>query len=133
MSNIVFWWRDSTGPAHENWVLIQSYPACKSHISLHSNQPRNHAQARKPGLQHHMRMGENGRKKVSKGAKIRNRYNQVPQLAEDTNGKVTNLQLDSTRESQEGSPFPAGDHKEHINRRAQRFWRRPGTMCFNII
>ena len=30
--------------------------------------------------------------KVSKGAKIRNRYNQVPHLAQDTNGKVTNSQ-----------------------------------------
>ena len=30
--------------------------------------------------------------KVSKGAKIRNRYNQVPHLTQDTNGKVTNLQ-----------------------------------------
>ena len=39
--------------------------------------------------------------KVSKGAKIRNRYNQVPHLTQDTNGKVT------------------GDHKAHINRRAQ--------------
>ena len=28
--------------------------------------------------------------KVSKGAKIRNRYNQVPHLTQDTNGKVTN-------------------------------------------
>ena len=27
--------------------------------------------------------------KVSKGAKIRNRYNQVPHLTQDTNGKVT--------------------------------------------
>ena len=31
-------------------------------------------------------------KKVSKGAKIRNRYNQVPHLTQDTNGKVTNSQ-----------------------------------------
>ena len=30
--------------------------------------------------------------KVSKGAKIRNRYNQVPHLTEDTNGKVLNSQ-----------------------------------------
>ena len=58
--------------------------------------------------------------KVSKGAKIRNRYNQVPHLAQDTNGKVTNSQLDSTNESQEVSPFPAGDHKAHINRLTQR-------------
>ena len=58
--------------------------------------------------------------KVSKGAKIRNRYNQVPHLTQDTNGKVTNSQLDTTNESQEVSPFPAGDHKAHIHRRTQR-------------
>ena len=37
---------------------------------------------------------------VSKGAKIRNRYNQVPHMSQDTNGKVTNSQLDATNESQ---------------------------------
>ena len=58
--------------------------------------------------------------KVSKDAKIRNRYNQVPHLTQDTNGKVTNSHLDTTNESQEVSPFPAGDHKAHTNRRAQR-------------
>ena len=58
--------------------------------------------------------------KVSKGAKIRNRYNQVPHPTQDTNGKVTNSQLDTTNESQEVSLFPAGDHEAHINRRAQR-------------
>ena len=58
--------------------------------------------------------------KVSEGANIRNRYNQVPHLTQDTNGKVTNYQLDTTDECQEVSPFPAGDHKAHINRRAQR-------------
>ena len=58
--------------------------------------------------------------KVSKVAKIRNRYSQVPHLTQDTNGKVTNSQLDAINESQEVSPFPAGDHKAHINRRAQR-------------
>ena len=52
--------------------------------------------------------------KVSKGAKIRNRYNQVPLLAQDTNGKVTNSQLDTTNESREVSPFPAGDHTAHV-------------------
>ena len=57
--------------------------------------------------------------KVSKGAKIRNRYNQVPHLIQDTNRKMTNSQLDTTNESQEVSPFTAGDHKAHINRRAQ--------------
>ena len=58
----------------------------------------------------------NGMRKVSKGAKIRNRYNQVPHLTQDTNGKVTNLQLDTTNEIQKVSPYPAGDHKAHINK-----------------
>ena len=58
--------------------------------------------------------------KVSKGAKIRNRYNQVPHLNQDTNGKVTISQLYTTNESQEVSPFPAGDHKAQINIQAQR-------------
>ena len=58
--------------------------------------------------------------KVSKGAKIRNQYNQVPHLTKDTNGRVTNSHLDTTNESQEVSPFPAGDHKAHINRHTQR-------------
>ena len=45
---------------------------------------------------------------------------QTKQMTQDTNGKVTNSQLDTTNESQEVSPFQAGDHKAHINRRAQR-------------
>ena len=55
---------------------------------------------------------------VRKRAKIRNRYNQAPYLTQDTNGKVTTSQLDITNESQEVSPFPAGDHKVSTNRRA---------------
>ena len=62
--------------------------------------------------------------KVSKRAKFRNRYNQVPHLTQDTNGKVTNSLSDTTNESQEVSPFPAGDHKAHINRHAQRHSRQ---------
>ena len=58
--------------------------------------------------------------KVSKGAKIRKRYNKVPHLTQDTNGKVTNSQLDTANESQRVSSFPAGDHKAHINRCARR-------------
>ena len=57
-------------------------------------------------------------KKVRKRAKIRNRYNQAPHLTKDTNGKVTTSQLDITNESQEVSPFSAGDHKASTNRRA---------------
>ena len=58
--------------------------------------------------------------KVSKGANFRNRNNQVPHLTQDTNGKVTNAQLDTTNGSQEVNPFPAGDHKAQINKRVQR-------------
>ena len=58
------------------------------------------------------------------GAKIRYRYNQVPHLTQDTNGKVTISQLDTTVESQEVSPFQAGDHKAHINSHAQRHSKR---------
>ena len=43
----------------------------------------------------------------------------IPHLTQDTNGKVTYPQLDTTNESQEVSPFPAGDHKAHINRHIQ--------------
>ena len=57
---------------------------------------------------------------VSKGAKIMNRYIQVPHLTQDTNGKVTNSQLDTIIYSQEVRPSPAGDHKAHMHRRAQR-------------
>ena len=46
--------------------------------------------------------------KVRKRAMVTNRYNQVPHLTQDTNGKVTTSQLDITNESQEVSPLPAG-------------------------
>ena len=70
--------------------------------------------------------------KVSKDAWIRNRYNQVPHLTQDTNGKVTNSQLDTTNESQEVSPFPAGDHKAHINRRSQRHSKHKTQKKYRI-
>ena len=58
--------------------------------------------------------------KVRKSSKIRNRYNQAPHLTQDTNGRVTTSQLDITNESQEVSPFPAGDHKAPISRRTRK-------------
>ena len=65
-------------------------------------------------------------------AKIRNRYNQAPHLTQDTNGKVTNSQLDITNESQEVSPFPAGDHKATINRRAQKHNKHTTEITWKI-
>ena len=55
--------------------------------------------------------------KVSKGAKIRNRYNQVPHLTPvpGYQWESDKLTADTTNESQEVSPFPAGDHKAHTN------------------
>ena len=50
---------------------------------------------------------------VSKGAKIRNRYNQAPHLTQDTNGKVTNSQFDTTNESQEESKVANRDRVDH--------------------
>ena len=58
--------------------------------------------------------------RVRKRSKFRNRYNQAPHLTQDTNAKVTTSQLDITNKSQEVSPFPAGDHKASINRRARK-------------
>ena len=56
--------------------------------------------------------------KVRKKAKIRNRYNQVPygRYNQVPYGKVTKTQeKHHTQESQEFSPFPAGDHKAAKN------------------
>ena len=57
--------------------------------------------------------------KISKGAKIRidkSRTTPDPGYQWESD----KLTADTTNESQEVSPFPAGDHKTHINRRAQR-------------
>ena len=71
--------------------------------------------------------------KVKKRAKIRNRYNQAPHLIKDSNEKVTTSQLDITNQSQEASPFPAGDHKESINRRAQKHNKnKTEKMAFHL-
>ena len=62
----------------------------------------------------------------SKGAKIRNRYNQVPHLTEDTYWKVTNSQLDTTNEGQEVSP------SQHVTTKTVLYIGKlgPGTKAF---
>ena len=45
------------------------------------------------------------RNQSEKGAKIRNRYNQVPYLTQDTTWGSDKTQLNTTNESQEVSPF----------------------------
>ena len=46
--------------------------------------------------------------RVSKGAKIRNRYNQVPHLTQDTNGKVTNSKVGHHKREPRGQPLRQG-------------------------
>ena len=58
--------------------------------------------------------------KVRKRARITNRYNEALHLTLDTNVKVTTSQLDIKNENQEVSPFPAGDLKASVNRRARK-------------
>ena len=55
--------------------------------------------------------------KVSKTAKVRNRYNQVPHLVQDTTWENDkNTRKHHIQESQEVSPFPADDQKAAMNR-----------------
>ena len=49
--------------------------------------------------------------KVRKAANIRNRYNEVPHLTQDTTWESDKTQLNITNKSQEVCPFPIGDHK----------------------
>ena len=57
---------------------------------------------------------------VSKGAKIRIGYNQVPHLTQDTNDKVTNSQLDTTNESQDRRVQRHNKHKTEKNIKYQQ-------------
>ena len=49
--------------------------------------------------------------KVRKKAKIRNRYNQVPQLNQDIEWESDKNKKTSHLGKQETIPFPSGDHK----------------------
>ena len=55
--------------------------------------------------------------KVRKTAKIRERYNHVLHLTQDTTWESNKTTKNITYKSQEVSPFPAGDHKAAMNRR----------------
>ena len=55
--------------------------------------------------------------KVRKTAMIRNRYNQVPHLSEDTKWESNKITIIITNKSQEVNYFPLGDRKAAMNRR----------------
>ena len=58
---------------------------------------------------------------VRKKANIRNQYNQAPHLTHDTTWESNkNTIKHHTQESQEVSPFPAGDRKATTNRQKIR-------------
>ena len=57
-------------------------------------------------------------KNVEREAKIRNRYNQAPHLTQNTIWESDKTpKKHNTQESQEGSPFQAGDHKAARNKK----------------
>ena len=54
---------------------------------------------------------------IKKKAKIRNRYNQVPNLTQDNTWESdSNTKNHNIQESQEASPFLAGGHKAAMDR-----------------
>ena len=55
--------------------------------------------------------------KVRKTARIRNRYNQVTYLSQDTKWESNKITINVTNKSQEVSPFPSVEHKAAMNRR----------------
>ena len=58
--------------------------------------------------------------KVRQGTKIRNRYNQVPHLTQDTTWESDKSTKNITNVGEEDSPFPAGDHKAAIRDKQTR-------------
>ena len=64
-----------------------------------------------------------------KGGKDQESIQSSPQLTQDTNWKVTPSQLDITNNSQEVSPFQAGDHKASINRRSRKHNKNETEKC----
>ena len=54
---------------------------------------------------------------VRKTAMIRNNYNQVPHLSQDTKWKSIKITINITNKSQEVGLFPSDDHKAAMNKR----------------
>ena len=54
--------------------------------------------------------------KVRKTARIRNQYNEVPHLSQDTKRESNNITINIKINSQEVRPFPSGGNKAAMNR-----------------
>ena len=52
-----------------------------------------------------------------KTARIRNQYNQVPHLCQDTKWDSNKITINNTNKSQEVCHLPLGEHKAAMNRR----------------
>ena len=68
-----------------------------------------------------------------KGGNIRKRYNQVPNLTQDTTWESNKNTIYVTNKSQEVSLFPAGDHKAAMNRRKSMRYTRHKTNLLTYL
>ena len=69
-------------------------------------------------------MSKNGESK--KKSKIRNRYNQVPHMTEDITWESDIHTIRHHKREPRVSPYPAGEHKASINRRARKYSKYTG-------
>ena len=67
-------------------------------------------------------------------AKIRKRYNQIPHLTQDTTWESNKNTMNITNNSQEVSPFKAGDHMAAMNRpKSMRYTRHKNTQTIHGV
>ena len=66
--------------------------------------------------EHHLEFISLRPSKVRKTTRIRNQYNQVPHLSQDTKLESNKITINIINKSLEVSPFPSGDHKAAMNR-----------------
>ena len=77
--------------------------------------------------------------KVRKAIRIRNLYNHVPHLFQDTQWESNKITIKIPNKSQEVSPFPSGDHNAAMNRRESmtntrhKILHHLGTVSKNMI
>ena len=82
----------------------------------HNNRPKANAWHHEEGTEQNQQHNSKNTIKVRKTARIRNQYNQVPHLSQDTKWESNKITINITNKSQEVSPFPSGDHKAAMNR-----------------
>ena len=92
------------------WLFLHALCHLLSTVSKHSF--RNTSKVSNtldPDQARHISRAWSGLIKVRKTARIRNLYNQVPHLSQDTKWESNKITINITNKSQEVSPFPSGD------------------------